>query len=77
MPDDEFFLETLKYYGLEEDDARQLLEHGLMYSYLQTQQNAELEKWKPYGANEKPAAEKAAKTKPSAAKFDLNLGDLL
>ena len=78
MPQDEFYAETLKYYGLSADDASDLLEHGLMYRILSEQREAEMEKWKPYGADEPKAPKsEAPKPKPSAAKFDLNLGDLL
>ena len=78
MPQDEFYAETLKYYGLSADDASDLLEHGLMYRILSEQREAEMEKWKPYGADEPKALKaEAPKPKPSAAKFDLNLGDLL
>lgn len=78
MPQDEFYAETLKYYGLSADDASDLLEHGLMYRILSEQREAEMEKWKPYGTDEPKAPKaEAPKPKPSAAKFDLNLGDLL
>jgi len=77
MPQDEFYLETLKYYGLSQDDASDLLEHGLMYHVLSEKQKTELEKWKPYGKDEEPKEQKAPKPKTAAGKFDLNLGDLL
>ena len=73
MPADEFFSEVLKYYGLSEDAASQLLEHGLMYQFLKEQQEEELEKWKPY-ETEAPKPQTSA---PASAGLNVSLEDLL
>lgn len=73
MSADEFFSEVLKYYGLSEDAASQLLEHGLMYQFLKEQQEEELEKWKPY-ETETPKPQTSA---PASAGLNVSLEDLL
>lgn len=75
----EAWVQVMKYYGEDETAADQKLEHGLMFACIR----AEMEKWKPYGADipsvkSTPEPEAVAKnaTTIKKASFEMSLADL-
>lgn len=74
----EAWVQVMKYYGEDETAADQKLEHGLMFACMR----AEMEKWKPYGADvpsvkSTPEPKVVAKNAPTTKKagFDMSLAD--
>ena len=70
----EAWVQVMKYYGEDETSADQKLEHGLMFACMR----AEIEKWKPYGADVpsvKSTPELKQEPEKKKAGFDMSLAD--
>jgi hypothetical protein len=70
----EAWVQVMKYYGEDETSADQKLEHGLMFACMR----AEIEKWKPYGADVpsvKSTPEPKQESEKKKAEFDMSLAD--
>ncbi len=66
----EAWVQVMKYFGETEESADQKLEHGLMFACMK----AEMEKWRPYGADI-PSVKSTPEPKKAEA-FSMSLEDL-
>ena len=68
----EAWVQVMKYYGEDKTSADQKLEHGLMFACMR----AEIEKWKPYGADVPSVKSTPEPEKKKAGGFEMTLADL-